>query len=291
MWEVLSSYIFIVAALGAVILSVAAGAIGSISVIKGQSLIGDAIGHSAFPGIVVIFMVFQTREPVLLLLGAFVAGAIAYFLIDITNANSKLKLDTSLAIILSTMFGLGMVLKSYISGNVKYAKSTQAGLDNYIYGQAALVLEKDVIIIAIVSAVSLLILLLFYKEIKLFIFDPQFARISNFRPRAVSVVVLVMTMLIIAVGLKTVGAVLISSLLITPGVVGLLWSDKFSTVLFIAIGVGAVSGFIGTYLSSSTLAYPNGPSIIIVMSLIAIFSLLFGKRGIIKIYLERKKHE
>lgn len=289
MFNILTSYTFIISALGAIILSVASGVIGSVSVFKGQSLIGDAIGHSAFPGIVVVFMVFQTRNPLVLLIGAFISGAVAYFLIEIVNGNSKLKMDTSLAIVLSSMFGLGMMLKSYISGNNAFTKTTQAGLMNYIFGQAALILEKDVILIAIISLISLLLFVVFYKELKLFIFDRQFAYLSNFRPNLISVLVLVMTMALIAVGLKTVGAILISSLLITPTIIGLQWSNKYSVVLILAMLSGGFSAFVGTFISSTSLGYPNGPSIIVVMSIIALFSMIFGKRGIVKLYLDRKK--
>ena len=289
MFDILTSYTFIISAIGAVILSIASGVVGTVSVLKGQSLIGDAIGHSAFPGIVVIFMAFQTRDPLILLFGAFVSGAIAYFLIEIINNNSRLKMDTSLAIVLSSMFGLGMVLKSYISGNPTFTKTTQAGLMNYIFGQAALILEEDVILIAVIGFTSLILFAIFYKELKLFIFDREFAYISNFRPRLISVLVLVMTMTLIAVGLKTVGAILISSLLITPTIIGLQWSNKYSIVILLAMLSGGLSAFLGTYIASTSLGYPNGPAIIVVMSILAIFSMVFGKRGIVRLYIERKR--
>lgn len=290
MFDIITSYTFIISALGAVILSISAGAVGTISVLKGQSLIGDAIGHSTFPGIVVVFMLLQTREPILLLLGAFIAGTIAYAFIEVVNGSSKLKMDTSLAIVLSTMFGLGMVLKSYISGNTNFSNTTQAGLMNYIFGQAALILEKDIIIISIVCVLALILLVVFYKEIKLYIFDRQFASLARFKPNIISLIVLIMTMSIIAVGLKTVGAILISSLLITPTVIGLQWSDKYSYVIIIAMISGGLSGLIGSYIASSSLGYPNGPSIIVVLSIFALLSMVFGKRGIIKKYIERKKY-
>lgn len=289
MFDILTSYNFIIAALGAIILGISAGAIGTISVLKGQSLIGDAIGHSAFPGIVIIFMIFQTRNPLMLLLGAFISGTVAYFFIECISKNSKIKKDTSLAIVLSCMFGFGMMLKSFISGNPQFTKTTQSGLMNYIYGQAALILEKDILIIFVIGFVSLILFFIFYKEIKLYIFDSLFARTSNFKPRLISSIVLVMTMSIIAVGLKTVGAILISSLLITPSVIGLQCSDKFKNVIFIAMSVGGISGFLGTLISSGKLGFPNGPSIILVMAFFAILSMIFGRKGIIRTYVRRGK--
>jgi len=151
--DILMNYTFQIVALGSVILAVAAAPIGAFSVYKGQSLIGDAIGHSTFPGIILAYMAFATRSPVVLLLGAIAAGAASYTLIQLAHRDKRLGLDANLAIFLSGFFGLGMALKSFIQGNPDYAGASQAGLGTYIFGQAAYMLEADVQLICIVSAV------------------------------------------------------------------------------------------------------------------------------------------
>lgn len=287
--EIFRNYSFIIVALGTVILAMATGIIGSISVLKGKSLIGDAIGHSTYPGIVIAFMLSMEKSPLVLLLGAAFAGAISFFLIDMIANNSKIDLDATLAIVLSTFFGLGMVLKSYIQGNPTYAGVSQSGLKNYIFGQASYIMKNDVKIIFIVSIFSILLLLTFYKEIKVYVFDEVYAKTIGIKPGIMNTVILLATMLLITTGLKLVGAILISSMLIVPAITALQWTDKFNVMLTIAGLCGGVSAFIGTYISTAYDGMSTGSTIILIMSFISLVSMLIGPRGIRK-QLGRKKY-
>lgn len=277
--DLLYRYDFWVVAMGTVLLAIASGAVGTITLLKGESLIGDAIGHSTFPGVVLAFMLFMQRDPVLLLLGATVAGSVAFVLIQLIGKQSKLELDSVLAIVLSSFFGLGMVLKSYIQGNPNYAGASQSGLQQYIFGQAAYMMKADLHLIIAVAVPSLFLLILFYKEIKLFLFDETFGRVSGYPSVVLYGILLLMSMSLIATGLKLVGAILISSFFIAPGLAALQWSSRFHHVLFIAGGIGGVSAFVGTYLSSVLRGFSTGPSIIVVMTLLALLSMLIGPRG------------
>ncbi len=282
--ELLFSYDFLVIAMGTVILSVASGVIGCVSVHKGQSLIGDAVGHAAFPGIILAFMLFSTREPLILNLGALASGALAYALIQMVSSGTKIKLDAALAIFLSGFFGLGMVLKSYIQGNKLYAGASQSGLKTYIFGQAAYIRERDIVLISIVAVISLLILILFYKEIKVFVFNEEYAKSIGLKVSLMYAILLLMIMILISVGLKVVGAILISSLLIIPAVAANQWSDKFGHVLAISGLFGGFSAFIGTYISSAYQGMSTGPTIILVMGIFALISMVIGPRGAIARY-------
>ncbi len=275
--DLLKDINFWIPALGATLLGTVSGMVGSISVLRGQSLIGDSIGHSVFPGVVIAFMLFQTRNPSILMLGAILAGFIAYLLIQAISNKSTTKLDTSLAIVLSTMFGLGVVLKSYIQGNIAYRHTSQAGLEKYIFGQAAYTDKSDVKILFVVSIVNLLLLCLFYKEIKIFVFDYEFSQLTGFRPKLLSIVILLSSLSLIAVGLRIVGAILISSMLVAPAVGAIQWTVKFNRMLLLAGFFGGFSSLLGTIFAYYGL--PNGPSIILVMSLIAILSMILGYRG------------
>ena len=279
--DILMNYTFQIVALGSVILAVTAAPVGAFSVYKGQSLIGDAIGHATFPGIILAYMAFATRSPLILLVGAMLAGAVSYVLIQLAHRDKRLGLDANLAIFLSGFFGLGMALKSFIQGNPDYAGASQAGLGTYIFGQAAYMLESDVLLIAAVSSVVLLLLLLFYKELKLFVFDAAYAEVAGLPCRMLNMLLLLMTIAVIGIGIKAVGAVLISSFLIIPCVAANQWSNDFSRVLLLSSLIGAVSAFIGTYISTLAQGMSTGPSIILVASLIAFFSLLFGTKGMI----------
>ena len=280
--DILTSYSFIIVGSGTFLLAAIAGAVGCITVLKGQSLIGDAIGHAAFPGIILSFMLFMQREPVLLTLGAVASGTTAFMLIQVIKENSKLKLDAILAVVLSSFFGVGMVLKSYIQGNSNYKDAAQSGLSSYIFGQAAYIMKDDVKLIVYIGVPTLLLLVLFYKEIKLFLFDEIYAKTIGIRTVLLYGIILVMTMGIIAAGLKLVGAILISSLLIIPAITALQWSDKFSRVLIIAGVVGGVSALVGTYISTAYDGMSTGATIILIMGSFAIISLVTGPHGMIK---------
>lgn len=277
--DILTSYSFLVVALGTVILAAAAGIIGSVSVLKGQSLIGDAVGHATFPGVVLAFMLTGVMETSILIIGAVSLGIIAFLLINMMTERSKISLDSALAIVLSGFFGLGMALKSYIQGNPNF-NGTQ-GIDDFIFGQAAYILKSDVYLISLVSVISLILFLIFYQQIKIYVFDPVYARTIGINVKLINVLILIMTILLIAAGLKAVGAVLIVNILIAPAVIGMLWSNKFSIVLAVAACAGALSAFSGTYISTALTGIATGPAIILSLSICVIISMLAAPKGIV----------
>ena len=287
--SIITQYSFIVVAIGTMLLAMATGIVGTISILKGQSLIGDAVGHASLPGIILAFMISGRKSSLILIFGAIVAGIVAFILIQIIAEGSKIEADTAMAVILSAMFGMGMVLKSYIQGNPKYQGSSQSGLASYIFGQAAYILREDVYIILTVSIISLALFILFYKEIKVYVFDMVYAYTIGINSRLTSLLIMIITMILIAAGLKAVGAILISSMLITPAVTGLQWSKSYEKVLVIAAVTGAVSAFLGTFISSAVKGFSTGPSIILIMSVIALFSVLFAPRGIVRMLLNIRK--
>lgn len=276
--DILTSYSFLIVAIGTVILSAAAGIVGSISVIKGQSLIGDAIGHATFPGVVLAFMLFNVMEASVLVIGAVLFGIIAFQLIHVITDFSKITLDSALALVLSGFFGLGMALKSYVQGNPNFS-GTQ-GIDDFIFGQAAYMLKSDVYLIIAASVISLVLFFFYYQQLRIYTFDPIYARTVGISIRFMNVLVLAVTIMLIAVGLKAVGAVLIVNILIAPAVTGTLWSNKFMTVLIIAAVSGGMSAFIGTYISTALTGIATGPAIILALSICVIFSMLFAPKGI-----------
>lgn len=287
--SIITQYSFIVVAIGTMLLAMATGIVGTISILKGQSLIGDAVGHASLPGIILAFMISGRKSSLILILGAIVAGIVAFLLIQIISEGSKIEADTAMAVILSAMFGMGMVLKSYIQGNQKIQGASQSGLASYIFGQAAYILREDVYIILAVSVISLALFIVFYKEIKVYVFDMVYAYTIGINSRLTSLLIMIITMILIAAGLKAVGAILISSMLITPAVTGLQWSKSYEKVLMIAAVTGAVSAFLGTFISSAVKGFSTGPSIILIMSVIALFSVLFAPRGIVRMLLNIRK--
>lgn len=280
--EILTSYSFRIIAMGTVLLAIVSTVVGSINVYKGQSLIGDAMGHSTFAGIVLSYMMFQTRNPIVLLIGAMLSAALAYLLIEYSNRNSKIGLDANLAIYLSGFFGIGMVLKSYIQGNPNFENASQSGLQNYIFGQTAYLLELDVKLIAIATVICLSIVLLLFREFKIYLFDREFAQIAQLPIKLMDYLVLFMTILVIGVGIKAVGAILISSFLIVPCISANQWTNKFSMVMILGAIFSSISVLIGSYISMLYTGLSTGPSIIIVSGIICGLSFLLGKNGIFR---------
>ena len=274
--DILMNYAFQIIALGTALLAAVAAPVGALSVYKGQSLIGDAIGHATFPGVVLAFMAFSTRSPAVLLVGA---AAVTFFAIQAAHENTRVGLNANLAVFLSGFFGLGMVLKSFIQGNEAYRGASQAGLETYIFGQAAYMLEADVKLIAFVAALCAALLFAFYKELKVFVFDAEYARAVGLPVRLLQVLLPFLTIAVIGIGIKAVGAILISSFLIIPCVAASQWSDDFAHVLFLSAVFGVVAALAGTYVSTLEQGMSTGPSIILAASAIAFLSMFFGKRG------------
>lgn len=287
MIDTLTSYSFQVVAIGTMVLAFASGIIGTISVLKQQSLIGDAIGHAQFPGVVIAFMIVGVIDAYALMLGAVIFGALAFFTIQIIHQYSKVSLDASLAIVLSSFFGFGMALKSYVQGNPDYGHT--GGIDDYIFGQAAYMLRADVYIILAVASISLILFAVFYQRVKIYIFDPVYSQMIGNHPRAMNALVLVMTIGLIAAGLKAVGVILIVNLLIAPGIIGLMWSKRFLHVCIIAGISGAISAFAGTYISTTYYGFATGPTIILALSVLVIISITFGTNGFLRQYVMKRR--
>ncbi|MBK0348124.1 metal ABC transporter permease [Aerococcaceae bacterium zg-ZJ1578] len=275
-------YIFLVVALGLGCLSVAASVIGSSLVLERQSQLGDAIGHSSYPGIIIAFMIIQHRSPFFLLLGAIGAGLVALLLVHWLSKFEAFHYDSLLALVLSSLFGLGMVLMSYIQGNDNYLNSSQAGLQTYIMGQASYLTVDDVILIAVCTVISLGIFYIFYPKIKLVLFDKAFAASIGISPRNISLLNLLLALLIISVGLKAVGALLISSLLITPTIIAMQWTREYKKMLWIAAGSGLFSALVGTWLSTTISKLATGPTVVLCLFILSAISIFIAPNGIIK---------
>lgn len=279
--QILFSYDFLVVAIGTVLLAIPSAIVGCFSVYKGQSLMADAVGHASYPGVVIAFMLFSIRSSVILTLGAAVVGILAYLTIQMIRKHSVIDFDAALAITLTGFFGLGMVLKSYLQGNSSYMRASQAGLKNYIFGSAAFIMKEDIIMIAICAIIATVLLVLFYKELVASIFDPQFASSIGISMPIVSGVLLLMMVMFIVVGLKRIGAILISSFLTMPCICANQHSRNLKQVLCIAAGVAGVSAFIGTFLSTAYSGIATGPMVILCMGTFTILSMIFGKYGLI----------
>lgn len=277
--ELLNDYTLRTVALGAAALGAASGALGSFAVLRKQSLLGDAISHAALPGIALAFLLTGSKAPLVLVLGAAVAGWLGTLVVMRVVGTTRVKEDAALGIVLSVFFGFGLVLLTYVQ---KQPNASQAGLDRFLFGQAATLLHRDVLLIAGLGAAALTVAALFWKEFKLLSFDPDFAVSLGVPLRALDVLLTSTLVIAIVIGLQTVGVVLMSAMVVAPAAAARQWTDRLGRMVALAGLFGAAAGVAGAVLSSLAERVPTGPTIVLCLTAIVLVSLAFApNRGLV----------
>jgi len=265
--------------LGTAVLGAICGMLGSFAVLRKESLLGDAISHAALPGIAIAFLITGTKDSSILLLGALISGLIGTLWIRGITSKTHLKSDTALGLILSIFFGFGMLLLTFIQ---KQPNANQAGLDKYLFGQAATLVESDVRLMVIVTGISLFVMLLFWKEFKMLLFDADYTKTIGFNTKFIDVLITFLIVLAIVLGLQTVGVVLMSAILLAPAAAARQWTNSLSKMVVLAAIFGAFSGVLGTAISASQDNLSTGPVIVLVAGVFVLFSFIFSPgRGLL----------
>ncbi len=265
--------------IGTAVLGALCGMLGSFAVLRKQSLLGDAISHAALPGIAIAFLITGAKNSNTLLIGALISGLIGTFWIRGIVKKTHLKSDTALGLILSLFFGFGMLLLTFIQ---KMPNANQAGLDKYLFGQAATLVENDVWLMCIITGISLLTIVLFWKEFKLLLFDADYTKSLGFNTSFLEVLITSLIVLSIVIGLQTVGVVLMSAMLLAPAAAARQWTNSLSLMLVLASIFGAFSGVLGTAISASANNLSTGPVIVLVAATFVLFSFIFSPgRGLL----------
>ena len=224
-------------------------------------------------------MLTGIKDIEVLIIGAALSSITAAWLITITVENSKIKFDGALATILSAFFGLGMVLLTYLQS---LNNAGQAGLSKFIFGQAATILARDVYITSAAALIIIVLTALFWKELKLISFDVEYAKTLQIPVTFTLILYRFLLIMTIIIGIQSVGAILISSLLIAPAVGARQWTNKLGTMCILAGCFGMVSAIGGTIWSTTVQKLPTGPAIIVILSVIVLLSLIFApNRGIL----------
>ncbi len=266
-------------ALGAMILGVVSGVLGAFAVLRRQALLGDAMSHAALPGVVIAFMLTGTKALLPLMLGAIIAGWLGARFIASVVRRTRLKEDTALGIVLSVFFGFGLLLLTYVQ---RQGNAQQAGLDKFLFGKAAAIVTQDVIEMGVVGAIAVVLLLLFWKEFKLLAFDPEFTAALGFPVRVLDTLLTTLIVVAIVLGLQTVGVVLMSAMIVAPASAARQWTDKLSTMVVLSAVVGVIGGVGGALISATSRGLSTGPVIVLTMTAIVLFSILFApNRGIV----------
>ena len=276
---ILQSYTTQMVLLGTALLGLASGIAGTFAVLRKESLIGDGLSHAALPGVVIAFLLTGIKDIEVLIAGAALSSITAAWLITITVENSKIKFDGALATILSAFFGLGMVLLTYVQS---LNNAGQAGLSKFIFGQAATILARDVYITSAAALIIIVLTALFWKELKLISFDVEYAKTLQIPVTFTLILYRSLLIMTIIIGIQSVGAILISSLLIAPAVGARQWTNKLGTMCILAGFFGMISAIGGTIWSTSIPKLPTGPAIIVILSILVLLSLIFApNRGML----------
>lgn len=273
--------------IGAILLTASSAVVGTFTFLRKKALVGDAVAHSVLPGICLAFILSGTKNPVILILGAFLTGWISLLVIDIITQRSKIKEDSAIAIVLSVFFGIGILMLTNIqhSGN-----AAQTGLDSFLFGKAAALVGNDLITFGIVAIVLIITVSLFFKELKLIAFDSHYARALGIPVKAIDLLLTTLTVLAVVTGIQAVGVVLMAAMLITPAAAARFWTNDVKAMTLIAAIMGAVSGLSGAYVSYIAPAMPTGPWIVMIISAIALFSFFLApKRGILSRLIDQTK--
>ncbi len=243
-----------------IMLAVPAALLSCFLVLKGWSLMGDAISHAVFPGIVLAYV-----AGIPLIIGAFVAGMACALLTGWIDENSRVKRDTVMGVVFSGMFGLGIVLYTKIESEVH--------LDHILFGNMLGVGPPDLWLTGVIAVVVTGLLLIFWRDLLLHAFDEQQARALGLNVRYLHFGLLAVISLTVVAALKAVGIILAIAFLVGPGAVAFLITRRFGQMLFIAVAVAVFSSCAGIYLSFFIDSAP-APTIVLILSSLFIAAFL-----------------
>lgn len=261
--------------LGTGLLGMVSGLIGSFAVLRGRALMGDALAHAALPGLCIAFLIVGRLHFGWSLVGAVASGVIGVLVVTLLRHSTRIKDDAAIGIVLSVTFGLGIALSRIAQQS---PEGNQAGLDNFLYGQAASMVKADVITIGVIGLFVLVASLFLYKEFTLLSFDRGFAAVQGWPTVLLDVTMMGLLVVTTVVGLPAVGVVLMSALLIIPGAAARFWTERLSTMLVLAVVFGGLCGAVGTLISATYGNLPTGPVIVLCGASVFVVSMLFAPR-------------
>lgn len=269
---------------GTMLLGLAAGVVGSFTLLRKRALMGDALSHATLPGIGLAFMIasaagFNGKSLPILLAGATISGILGLGAVLLVRNLTRLKEDTALGIVLSVFFGGGVAVLGVAQ---RTGQGHAAGLESFIYGKTASMVANDSLLIAISAVAVIAGCVLLFKEFRLLCFDSGYAASQGWPTVWLDVAMMTLVVAVTVVGLQAVGLILIIALLIIPAAAARFWTEDLSTMMWISALAGGVSGLIGAMASAIQPNLPSGAMIVIVAGVVFLFSMMLGReRGIL----------
>lgn len=269
------------ALIASITIGISCGLIGTYIMLRRMSLIGDALAHAVLPGVVVSFIVAGKSE-IALFIGAVISGILTVLLIGFVNRNSKIKEDTSIGIIFTGAFALGILLVSQL-------KQVHIDLSSYLFGDVLGVSSGDITLSLVIMAVIILCIVLFYKQLLLSSFDPTMAMTIGISTTLIHYMLMTLLSMSIVAGLQSVGVILIIAMLITPPATAYLLSNNLKKILVLSTLFGMFSSVAGLFFSYH-FNFASGASIVLVAVALFMLAFLFSpSEGIITKFIRRRE--
>lgn len=248
----------------AVVIGIVAGAIGCFIILRGMSLMGDAISHAVLPGVALSYIL-----GINFFIGAIVFGLLASLIITFIRENSIIKGDTAIGITFSSFLALGVIL-------IGFANSS-TDLFHILFGNILAVEDTDKWISLGISLVVLLVIALFFRPLLLTSFDPTLAKSMGVPVTYYHYLLMVLLTLVSVTAMQSVGTILIVALLITPAATAYLYANSLKTMIFLSSALGALSSVLGLFIGYS-FNIAAGSSIVLISALIFLFSFIFAPK-------------
>jgi manganese/zinc/iron transport system permease protein len=272
----------VVAGTGA--LGLAAGLVGSFTLLRKRALMGDALSHATLPGIGIAFLLatslnYDGKSLWWLLGGAGVTGLLGIGCILAIRRYTRLKEDTAMGIVLSVFFGGGIVVLGIVQ---QIPDGHAAGLESFIYGKTASMIGSDAKMIGVAGLLCAVVIGLLFKELTLLCFDENYAGSRGLPVQGLDLVLMSLVSLVTIIGLQAVGLILVIALLVIPAAAARFWTESIRRMLVIAALIGAVSCLVGAACSAVFPSLPSGAMIVLVCATLFGFSMVFGlSRGLL----------
>lgn len=267
------------ALIGSMLLGISCGLLGSFIVVRKMALVGDALSHAVLPGVALGFLWNMTKDPVAIFVGATLAGLLGAAMVTLIKQTTRLKEDAALGLVLASFFAVGICLLTMIQN---LEAGNKSGIQNFLFGQAAAMSLSDVRLMAVITAVAIAVITIFYKEFLVTSFDATFARVSGFPAQVIHYGLMLLLAFAVVIALQAVGVVLVSAMLITPAAAAYLLTDRMSRMLWLAAIFGMIAGATGAFFSFLGPSLPTGPFMVLGATCVFALAFLFGpKHGVV----------
>jgi len=277
------------------LVATACGLLGPFLVVRRIAMMGDAVSHAVLPGIVAVFILFGTRAPLPVVLGAALVAVVCVLLVDALRGTGLVRQDAAIGLVFPMLFALGVL------GVHRYAESAHIDLDATIYGEIAFapfrvwevgdaLVARSVVVMGVVVVLNLALVLLFWKELRSTAFDADFARTAGFSPVLMSRLLLVAVAVTAVTAFESVGAILVVTLLIVPAAAARLLVDRMAPLVAASVAIGWASAIGGDALATRLDASIAGAMGLVAGGLF-LCALIAGPRGVVARARARRRRE